>query len=133
MAVSFDRLNPRNDSMESPGCPVLPTCRFTRLRGLKCAKPSQGGINMAIPALYSRMSPPLFGFRIPSATGSAIYSKQPHNTHAVYESPLSESWRFVQIRRNATHFPGTATRKHNQVRGDLNVPDISCSRWGLTE
>ena len=26
--------------MESPGCPVPPTCRFTRLRGLKCAKPS---------------------------------------------------------------------------------------------
>ena len=28
--------------MESPGCPVPPTCRFTRLRGLKCAKPSLG-------------------------------------------------------------------------------------------
>ena len=29
--------------MESPGCPVPPTCRFTRLRGLKCAKPSLDG------------------------------------------------------------------------------------------
>ena len=28
--------------MESPACPVPPTCRFTRLRGLKCAKPSWG-------------------------------------------------------------------------------------------
>ncbi len=30
--------------MESPGCPVLPTCRFTRLRGLKCAKPRKGKV-----------------------------------------------------------------------------------------
>ena len=31
----------RTGYMESPGCPVLPTGRFTRLRGLKCAKPSE--------------------------------------------------------------------------------------------
>ena len=30
------------DICESPGCPVPPTCRFTRLRGLKCAKPREG-------------------------------------------------------------------------------------------
>ena len=32
----------RTGYMESPGCPVPPTCRFTRLRGLKCAKPRPG-------------------------------------------------------------------------------------------
>ena len=33
----------RTGYMESPACPVPPTGRFTRLRGLKCAKPSLGG------------------------------------------------------------------------------------------
>ena len=28
------------DIWKGPGCPVPPTCGFTRLRGLKCAKPS---------------------------------------------------------------------------------------------
>ena len=40
----FFTVRRRTGYMESPGCPVPPTCRFTRLRGLKCAKPSQRGL-----------------------------------------------------------------------------------------
>ena len=35
----FFTVRRRTGYMESPGCPVPPACRFTRLRGLKCAKP----------------------------------------------------------------------------------------------
>ena len=44
----FFTVRRRTGYMESPGCPVPPTCRFTRLRGLKCAKPR---------AEYGRIAP----------------------------------------------------------------------------
>ena len=48
----FFTVRRRTGYMESPGCPVPPTCRFTRLRGLKCAKPSQ--IGCRVPGLVLR-------------------------------------------------------------------------------